>query len=107
MIDDERFVDILDENLISGNHSPGDTNYFTTAFFHTPDLIIDELEQAGFSDIALVAVESFANILNVNEFLNDERRKELLLKYIRNTESISELLGVSGHFIAIGVKRSM
>jgi ubiquinone/menaquinone biosynthesis C-methylase UbiE len=104
LINDEKFIDILDEDLLSGNHSPGDTNYFTTAFFHTPNLIINELEQAGFSDIALVAVEGFANILNVNKFFNDERREELLLKYIRNTESISELLGVSGHYIAIGVK---
>lgn len=100
LINDE----ILDEDLATGNHSPGETSYFTTAFFHTPDLIITELEKAGFSDISLIPVEGLANILNVNDLMNDKRKNELLLKYIRYTESIPELFGVSGHFIAVGVK---
>jgi len=104
LINDERFVEILDEDLETGNHTPGETSYFTTAFFHTPNLIITELEKAGFSNISLIPVEGFANILNVNDFMNDKHKKELLLKYIRYTESIPELFGVSGHFIAVGVK---
>ena len=107
LIDDERFVEILDENLATGNHFPYETSYFTTAFFHTPDLIIAELKKAGFSDISLIQVEGFATILNVNDLMNDKRKKELLLKYIRYTESIPELFGVSGHFIAVGVKRTV
>ena len=105
LVNDEKFVEILDENLLDGKHNPGDTRYFTTAFFHTPCLMKDELEQAGFSDIALVAVEGFANAINTDVIVNDEKRMKLMLKHIRNTESITELLGVSGHFMAIGVKR--
>lgn len=104
LIDDEKLIKILDENLSTGKHLPGDTSYFTTAFFHTPELIVDELRQAGFVNLNLIAVESFANVLNVDGFINDERRKELLLKYIRTTESIPELFGISGHYIAVGVK---
>lgn len=107
LIDDEQFLDILHEGLISGKHSPGDTSFFTTAYFHTPVEIIRELEEAGFTDISIIAVEGFANILDMDRFLNDERKKELLLNYIRETESNFDLLGVSGHFIATGKKRKV
>lgn len=101
---DERFIKLLDENLSTGNHSPGETGYFTTAYFHTPDKITDELLKSGFNDIKVISVEGFAQILNVNEILNDEQKKKLLLDYISKTESIHDLFGVSGHFIAVATK---
>jgi len=104
LISDEKFVDILDENLRNGKHSPGDSPYFTTAFFHTSAAMVKELEQAGFKDISLIAVEGFAFAMNVDSIINDPRKKGLLLKYIRETEHNPDLLGVSGHFIAIGKK---
>ena len=104
LISDEEFIKILDENLLTGKHNPKDTPYFTTAFFHTPDLMKNELEQAGFTDITMVAIEGFASIIDTDSFLNDEIRKNLLLKYIRDTESIRDIFGVSSHFMAIGVK---
>ncbi|MCL2508284.1 MAG: methyltransferase domain-containing protein [Oscillospiraceae bacterium] len=105
LIHDERFIEILDENLSTGKHSPADTSYFTTAYFHTPDEIYNELEEAGFAEISIIPVEGFANILNVKEYFESEHKKELLLKYIRQTENIPELFGVSGHFMAIAYKR--
>ena len=104
LIDDEQFIAILDENLSTGRHSPGDTSYFTTAYFHTQNEIMSELEEAGFADISIIPVEGFASVLNAKEYFQNEQRKELLLKYIEQTESIPELLGISGHLIAIGKK---
>jgi len=106
LISDEEFIKILDENLLTGKHNPKDTPYFTTAFFHTPDLMKNELEQAGFTAITMVAVEGFASIIDTDSFLNDEIRKKLLFKYIRDTESIRDIFGVSAHFMAIGVKHA-
>lgn len=104
LTNDKRFIEILNENLRSGNHSPGETEYFTTAFFHTPDAITSELREAGFTDIEIIAVEGFAQILNVNEILKDEQKKKVLLEFINKTESIPDLYGVSGHFIAVATK---
>jgi len=104
LIDDERFIQILDENLSSGLHSPGDTSYFTNAYFHTHDEIKCELEEAGFSDIAIIPVEGFGSILNAKEYFENKQRTNLLLKYIKETENIPELLGISGHLMAIGKK---
>ncbi len=106
LIDDALFAAILDENLACGKHNPGDTPYFTTAFFHTPPLIEAELRQAGFCDVSLIAVEGFAFAQNLAQHMDDPARRDTLLKYIRQTESIPELLGVSGHIIATGVKRA-
>jgi ubiquinone/menaquinone biosynthesis C-methylase UbiE len=104
LISDDKFVDILNENLENGKHSPGDSPYFTTAFFHTPAAMVKELEQAGFKDISLIAVEGFAFALNIDSILSDPIKKKLLLKYIRETENNPDLLGVSGHFIGVGRK---
>ena len=104
LLGDDKFVEILEENLATGIHNPKDTHFFTTAFFHTPDLSKSELAQADFSFINLVAVEGFAQILNADSWLADEGRKELLLKYVRQTESIPELLGISNHHMIIGQK---
>ena len=104
LVDDERFIGILNENLTTGKHTPGDTPYFTTAYFHMADELAGELEEAGFAEIALVPVEGFASAFDANAYLENEQSAELLLKYIRETENIRELFGVSGHFIAVGKK---
>jgi len=104
LVENEQFAGILDENLATGMHNPGDTLFFTTAFFHTPGLLKSEAEQAGFSVLDLVAVEGFAQTLDADSWLADDEKKEILLRYIRKTERIPELLGVSGHHMLIGRK---
>jgi len=104
LMSDEKFVEILEENLASGMHNPQDTGYFTTAFFHTTELLKSEIKQADFSFIDLVPIEGFAQVLDADNWLSDEEKKETLLKYIRKTERIPELLGISGHHMIIGKK---
>jgi Methylase involved in ubiquinone/menaquinone biosynthesis len=103
-IEDENFVKILDENLETGMHNPEGTEYFTTAFFHTPDLLRKEVAQTNFEVIDLVSVEGFAQSFDTDSLMSDEAKKEMLLKYIRETERTPELLGVSGHHMIIGKK---
>ena len=104
LMNDEKFVEILDENLAFGMHNPQDTGYFTKAFFHTVELLKSEIKQAKFSFIDLVSIEGFAQALDTDRWLSDEGKKETLLKYIRKTERIPELLGISGHHMIIGKK---
>ena len=106
LIDDERFLEILDESLVTGKHTPDDTSYFTTAYFHTQREIISELKDAGFVDISVIPVEGVGSVFDDKEYFQNEHNIKLLLKYIRETESVPELLGVSNHLIAIGKKRA-
>jgi len=100
-IDDEKYVELLDESLVTGLNSPGDTPYFTSAYFHTPSEAEGELIAAGFNNIDIIAIEGFARAVNVEELLKNEKYTQLLLKYLRKTERAPELLGMSDHFFAI------
>lgn len=105
-INDPVFQRIVETDLLTGNHeNPYDTpNYFTTAFFHTPSLIMQELQQTGFQDIRLFAVEGFASIIDTDGIMQVEDKKALLLKYLRLTEEFPELLGISSHLLAVARK---
>lgn len=106
LIKDERFRSILECDIGIGCHNNPEQieNYFTTAYMHTPDEIKNELAESGFSEIKLIAVEGFANALNADVLFKDSESAPYLLEYIKKTESTPELLGVTGHIIAIGRK---
>jgi len=101
LINDERFINILDGGLENGQHSPGETPFFTSAFFHTPNDIKNELITSGFSDIDLISVEGFARAVNTDELLKNAEHKNLFLEYIKRTERVPELMGMADHFFAI------
>ena len=106
-VNDPKFIDILDRDLATGLHEPGDTSYFTTAFLHTPGELAAEVAEAGFEDIELIAVEGFANAMDSHAILKNKKQRELLLEYIRRTERVPELMGISGHFFAVGRKQGV
>ena len=101
------FREILASDIETGCHNNPKNipNYFTTAYFHLPSEINDELEESGFSNIELIAVEGFANALNTDELFRDQEIAPHLLEYLRKTESAPELIGISGHIIAVGRKK--
>ena len=103
-VKDPRFINILDQDLATGLHDPGDTAYFTTAFLHTPGELEAEVVEAGFENIELIAVEGFANAMDSHAILKNKKQRELLLEYIRRTERVPELMGISGHFFAAAQK---
>ena len=106
LVRDERFQAILKRDLETGcHHNPERVeDYFTDAYFHTAEEIRDEMSEAGFADVRLIAVEGFANALNGDELCEDAEIAPQLLECIRITESVPELMGVSGHIIAAGTK---
>ena len=104
---DKEFREILANDIVTGCHeNPKNIqNYFTTAYFHLPNEIKDELEESGFANIELIAVEGFANALNTDELFRDQDISPHLLEYLRKTEGAPELIGISGHIIAVGMKK--
>jgi len=104
---DKEFREILANDVVTGCHNNPKNipNYFTTAYLHLPSEIKDELEESGFSNIELIAVEGFANALNTDELFRDQDIAPYLLEYLRKTESAPELIGISGHIIAVGRKK--
>ena len=58
-IDDPQFLEILMNDLSTGQHRnpTGNPDYFTTAYFHRPEELEDEMAEAGFRDTVVLAVQ--------------------------------------------------
>lgn len=105
LLGDPAFVAIVERDLEAGQHRnpTSDLRYFTTAFFHRPEELRGELEDAGFAVAALLAVEGPGWLAPDFESLwASPERRATLLGLVRRVESAPELLGASAHLIAVG-----
>ncbi len=101
---DSDFRSIVDRDLAEGQHrNPGDRpHWFTTAFFHHPEQLRNELEMAGLNVTELVGLEGLGGWLgNLREEWETEAGKAVILYAARAIESEPSLLGLSGHLLAI------
>lgn len=101
------FAGILERDLAEGQHrnATGDLNYFTTAFFHRPYELREEVSDAGFRDVRLFPIEGPGWIARDFENLwRDEVQRARLLQYVRKVENEPEILGASAHLMAIANK---
>ena len=105
-LDDPDFRPIVDQDLADGQHrnpAPvGRPEFFTTAYFHTSDGLAAEIEQAGFTGLALYGVEGPGWPLR--QEWADPRRREQILLAARAVETQASLIGFSDHFIAAATK---
>jgi ubiquinone/menaquinone biosynthesis C-methylase UbiE len=97
---DPRFVQIMEEDLKTGQHrnNTGNFGYFTTAFFHHPEEFRNEVIAGGFPNPNICAVEGpFWNI-------HESTPAEQLLATVRAVENESTLIGASPHIMGIATK---
>ncbi len=105
-IEDEQFKNIVDHDLIDGQHRNPEyhQNYFTTTKFHEPSEFRAEIEEAGFEDTKLFAVEGFAaHIPDLAEHMKSEKMRTMF-EYLRKTENEPSLMGSSPHIMAVSRK---
>lgn len=102
-IDDPKFMEIMETDIYTGKHNnpENETKYFTNAYFHSINDIYDELKCTKYCDIMVYAVEGFSTLLNDTEYINDKEKLTKLLHYIKATEQNIELMGISGHQLAV------
>ena len=104
---DPEFRKIIFQDLKNGQHINPTKNplYFTDAFFHHPEELKDEVEEAGFIVEDLIGIE--CNSYNIKDFdktWEEEREREFLLKVLRIIESDSSLIGASPHIMCVAKK---
>lgn len=108
LVDDEQFFALLNDDLHNGIHINKTDNieYFTTAFFHTLEEIRNEVKEAGLHLVKLIAVESFAWVIdNFNQKLNDAHYMKKLNQVINIVESKDDLVAMSPHIIVVAEKK--
>jgi SAM-dependent methyltransferase len=104
---DREFGRIVERDLIDGHHvNPTDRlDYFTTAYFHRPDELRQEVVEAGFEIAGFYGVEGPGWILpDGDDRWEDPERREMLLQVARALESEPSVIGCSAHLIVVGRK---
>lgn len=101
---DADFVDVVKQDLATGQHrNPTDRpHWFTTAFFHHPDQLVQEAREAGLTIDELVGLEGLAVYLSqLTDKWDNSTQRELILWAARSVESEPSLLGLSPHLLLI------
>lgn len=104
LFDDPVFASIVERDLATGQHRNETNNprYFTTAFFHDPAGLAEEIGAAGFGLVDVVAVEGLAaSMPDFDRRFTDAATRERLLAFLRTVESEPALLGASPHLLAV------
>jgi ubiquinone/menaquinone biosynthesis C-methylase UbiE len=105
-LDDPSFRPLVDRDLADGQHRNPDPvgrpEFFTTAYFHTPDGLREEIERAGFAGVTVYGVEGPGWPLH-QEWTDPERREQILFAP-RAAEAQPSLIGFSQHLIASAAK---
>ncbi len=108
-LEDPEFVKIVDQDLADGQHrNPTDNpDYFTTSFFHRPDDLKHEIEEAGLRHEATFGLEGPAWLLrDLDDRLKERDRREQLLTALRLLEQENSVLGVTAHLLAVARRNS-
>ena len=107
-IQDEKFFKIVRQDLKLGQHRNPTSHpeYFTTAFFHRPNELQDEIRKAGFEQPQLFAVEGPAWLLpDLRKVWDNPRLRSRMLTILEHTQHEPTLIGQSAHILAIALKK--
>ena len=105
LIDDPDFVSILSRDLEDGQHRGDGHDYFTTAFFHRPEELEEEVSETGFEQRGLYSVKGPGELArDLEGRMSSPIRREQLLDLVRLVEREKTLLGVSSHFAVVATK---
>jgi ubiquinone/menaquinone biosynthesis C-methylase UbiE len=105
MLFDAAFQKIVENDLAIGEHRSSDQKYFTTAYFHRPNGLKEEVKESGFRDISLLAVEGPVwHEPSIENLYDDPKVLEKLHTLLQSIETDESIVGASAHMIAIGRK---
>jgi ubiquinone/menaquinone biosynthesis C-methylase UbiE len=104
---DPRFVTIRDRDLRDGQHrnETERIDYFTTAYFHRPEDLFDELCEADLRDVRVLGVEGPGwTLSDFDERWKDDALRAELLHVARAMEGEPSIVGASAHLLGVGTK---
>jgi len=101
---DPAFVKIVERDLATGLHEnvTGKAEYFTTAHFHRPEELEEEVTAADFSVLQVVGLEGPGWLFeNFEQRWRDSRCREDMLRVARALEAERSIRGISAHLLAV------
>lgn len=104
-LDDPDFVAIVERDLRDGQHrNPGNhPAYFTTAYFHHPDELQEEVGAAGLAVVETINIEGPGRWVpeGFDDWWDDPDRRERLLAAVRAVEHEPSLMGLGPHIMVV------
>ena len=108
MIHDPTFYEMCKKQLTSGIHNPPKNNsqlFLPEAYFHRPDELLNEFNEACMVDLSIYAVEGFSWLdKNFFQTREDPVKKKAILSLLKLMEQDSALLSFSPHMMIVGKK---
>jgi ubiquinone/menaquinone biosynthesis C-methylase UbiE len=107
LLGNPEFAPILERNLRDGQHrnDTGNPSYFTTAYFHRPFELAEEVVESGLGLMEVLPVEGPGWLAkNFDRLWASDEQRERLMWCVRQVEKAGELLGASAHLLAIAKK---
>jgi ubiquinone/menaquinone biosynthesis C-methylase UbiE len=104
LLEDPRFAAIVEQDIRDGQHrNPTERlDYFTTAYFHRPDELADEVRAAGLLLEGVYGIEGPGWILpDVTNRMGDDGRRATLMRVAQLLETEPAILGASAHLLAV------
>jgi ubiquinone/menaquinone biosynthesis C-methylase UbiE len=97
---DADYLKMIVEELTTGQHrKPTNWNVFTTAYFHHPDDLKEELEEAGFIHIETLGIQGPGWIVpEFDESLKNDEQREIVLRIAQLMEREPVM---SPHMVAV------
>ncbi len=98
------FAAIVNQDLTDGGHrnTSNRPDWFTTAYFHRPEDIRPEIEEAGLRFQDLLAVEALGWMSpHLDEWLDDAVARDRLLNVLWRLETEPSPIGASAHLLAV------
>lgn len=108
-LDDPNIMAMIERELNDGCHINPDRkilNGLGTSHLHTAKALKNELENGGFADTIVHGVMGGAWLApNLEELLENEEAKKSLMATVRLIDTHEEVIGLSGHLLAVSVKK--
>ena len=104
---DAEFRKIVEADLTHGLHRnpTSHAEYFTTAHFHRPEELGEEVGEAGFGDVQILAIEGPAwSTALFRDAWNDTVQRQKLLELLSLIEGEPSIRGASAHVVAVAFR---
>lgn len=109
-LDDPAVISIIERALADGcyiNPERKIANGLGSSHLHTANALRKELSYGGFDTSAVHGVMGGAWLApNLNELLENEETKKVLMKTVRMLDTHEEIIGLSGHLLAVSRKEA-
>lgn len=109
-LDDPAVISIIERALVDGcyiNPERKIANGLGSSHLHTAKALREELSCGGFDTLSVHGVMGGAWLApNLNELLENEETRKVLMKTVRMLDTHEEIIGLSGHLLAVSRKEA-